>query len=136
MRPTLLVFALLWPASLAAGGTSLRPLFDAMRQVETGSHPNGGFYAVGDEGRSIGPYQIQYRYWRDSGIGGRYEDVRYAAVAERVMIRYWRRYCPRALTSGNWEVLARIHNGGPFGYTSAQTAAYWQKVRRELQKRR
>jgi len=36
--------------------------FDAIRQVESG----GRLDAVGDKGRSIGPYQIQEGYWKDA----------------------------------------------------------------------
>ncbi len=131
---------LAWTLSLAAAapglaGPPLRPLLDSIRQVETGGHPKGGTDAVGDDGRSVGPYQIQWRYWKDSGIPGRYEYVRNAAYAERVMIAYWRRYCPEAIAAGDWQRLARVHNGGPFGWSNPKTLYYWHKVRRELAKR-
>lgn len=130
------ILVLLVCAFPARGESSLRPLLDAIRQVETGGHPNGGANAIGDEGRSLGPYQIQWRYWRDSGVPGRYEDVRSAAYAERVMVNYWRRYCPGALSGGDWQTLARIHNGGPLGSGNSRTWIYWQKVRREVDRRR
>jgi len=42
---------------------------------------------------------------------------------------YWRRYCPAALEAGDWETLARVHNGGPVGARSKATLAYWRKVK-------
>ena len=111
-------------------GADLRPLFDAIRQVETGNMRNPAA-AVGDQGRSIGPYQIQRAYWKDSGVPGRYEQVRERAYAERVMVGYWKRYQPDALKRGDFETLARAHNGG--GHFSRRlTDGYWRKVRGKL----
>jgi hypothetical protein len=44
-----------------AAGDELRPLFAAIRTVETSGveAPNE---AIGDDGKSIGPYQISYAY--------------------------------------------------------------------------
>jgi hypothetical protein len=111
-----------------AKGADLRPLFDAIRQVESGGNPN----AVGDGGRSIGPYQIQRAYWRDSGVPGRYESVQNPRYAERVMVGYWKRHAPRELARGDYEALARSHNGGPRGPHIAATRKYWAKVKRAM----
>jgi hypothetical protein len=120
---------LLNPASVPA--RELRPLLDAIRQVETGNHPSPA-RAVGDGGRSLGPYQISRAYWRDSGVSGSYRQVRDRLYAERVMVSYWKRYCPNALARRDWRALARIHNGGPAGHRRAATAPYWRKVQLEL----
>lgn len=106
--------------------SSVRPVLDAIRHVES----RGDCRAVGDHGRSIGPYQIQRDYHRDSGVPGRYVQVRNRAYAERVVVAYWKRYCPKALSAGNAEVLARVHNGGPNGHRIPQTKRYWHKVKR------
>jgi hypothetical protein len=124
------ILAALATPTLAA--TNLRPVLDAIREVETGTATDGGYWSVGDGGRSIGPYQIQYKYWRDSGVPGRYEWVRDRAYAERVVIGYWRKYCPEAIDGGDWQTLARVHNGGPTGTSKAATASYWARVRRAL----
>jgi hypothetical protein len=39
---------------------------------------------------------------------------------------------PEALASGDLEVLARIHNGGPRGAQSPATLDYWRRVRADL----
>lgn len=113
-----------------AGAHRHRPLLNAIWMVEASGrlHPPDG-----DGGRSIGPYQISRAYWQDAvafapEIGGRYEDCRNKAYAERVMLAYWQRYVP----DGSDEYRARVHNGGPVGYRKAATEAYWQKVQREL----
>ena len=49
---------------VSSAQANLRPLFDAIREVESGGNPD----AVGDGGRSIGPYQIQWRDVNDCGL--------------------------------------------------------------------
>ena len=113
---------------------ALQPLLDAIRQVETGSHPDPA-NALGDGGRSLGPYQISRAYWKDSGVPGHYEMVRYRPYAERVIKAYWRRHCPRALARLDFQVLARTHNGGPQGPIYPSTLPYWHRVRDRLAQR-
>jgi hypothetical protein len=94
----------------------------------------------GDKGKSIGPYQIKYEYWYDAthDIRGNktsditYQDCRDKKKAEQVMIMYWRRYCGQSLKNKNYEVLARIHNGGPTGHKKESTKSYWKKVKVNL----
>jgi hypothetical protein len=125
MRATMIAFLI---STGAVQAVNMRPFFDAVRQVESGGNPN----AVGDGGASLGPYQIQRAYWRDSGVPGRYEQVRDRAYAERVMLGYFKRYCPDALKRGDWQTLARTHNGGLAGPRKAATLKYWAKVRRAM----
>jgi hypothetical protein len=110
-----------------------RSLFDAIREVETGGSPDPT-NVLGDNGRSLGPYQISYEYWSDAlykhpEIGGGYRDVKNALYAEWVMLAYWSRYAP----DDSYETLARIHNGGPLGYLWSNTAGYWKKIEQHLQ---
>jgi len=130
-------------ALLAFGGTAaraeseaaalrrLQPLFDAIRHVETGGQADPAA-AVGDGGRSIGPYQIGRAYWQDANVPGDWSHVRGRRYAERVMLAYWRRYVPEALAAGDTRVLARVHNGGPRGHDKRATLRYWGKVRQRL----
>jgi hypothetical protein len=112
---------------------NVRDVLDAIRKVETGGHPAPA-QAVGDGGRSLGPYQIGRKYWRDSGVPGRYEWVRDTAYAERVILGYWRRHCPDALRPLDAETLARTHNGGPGGPSKRATLPYWHRVRGQLRR--
>jgi hypothetical protein len=125
---------MLMPLMLAVASpaaTDIRDVFDAIRQVETGGHRDPS-RAVGDGGRSLGPYQITREYWSDSGVPGRYEWVRDRGYAERVMLAYWRRHCPEALRRLDAKTLARIHNGGPTGPAKKTTFPYWLRVREQM----
>lgn len=112
-------------------GDDLRPLFLAIRNVETGGIDDPS-RAVGDQGRSIGPYQITRRFWLDSGVAGGWKLCRGRAYSETVMLSYWKRYCPEALRRGDAQVLARTHNGGPNGPIKRTTRGYWLKVKKQL----
>lgn len=110
----------------------LRSLFDSIREVETGSTAS----TIGDGGRSLGPYQIQRSYWKDAGVPGSYQQVRNRRYAERVMLAYWQKYCPKSLARGDYQTLARVHNGGAAGARKRTTVSYWRKVNQELRERR
>ena len=112
-----------------AGAPSLPPsdlrLLAAIRRVESG----GNDIAVGDGGKSRGPYQIGRLYWADGteygGVDWDYDKYVYdPGRCVQVMRWYWARY--GAQTD---EHKARIHNGGPRGHRKAATRGYWVKVR-------
>ena len=105
----------------------LVPIFEAIRSVETGgtTQPRD---AVGDCGRSIGPYQISRAYWADSGVRGAWMGCKDRKYAEAVMVAYWKKHCPEALRQRDLETLARVHNGGPRGHRKAATLPYWKKI--------
>lgn len=125
-----LVFCILVARS-AVEIDSLASFFTALRSVETGgmAQPQD---AVGDGGRSIGPYQISHAYWVDSGVSGEWMLCKDRAYAEAVMLAFWKRYCPEALRLKDFETLARVHNGGPRGHRKAATISYWQKIQVRL----
>lgn len=104
-----------------------RPLLDAIRAVESG----GDNYAIGDGGRSRGPYQIGKPYWQDGCEFGKvnwpYELVYSRRHSEQVMLWYWQRYGARTD-----EQRARMHNGGARGHRKQVTLPYWRRVQREL----
>ena len=108
---------------------SLDEILDALRRVETGGVRDPSL-AAGDDGQAIGPYQIHRAYWQDARLPGAFEDCRDAAYARRVVIEYWRRYCPEALRSLDAEILVRVHNGGPKGHVKRSTVSFWEKVQR------
>ena len=109
---------------------------DALRQVETGGQPNEGRGAKGDNGKSLGPLQIQKAYWLDARMpDGKWEDcLTDIGYSRRVVLAYARRYAPRALDASDWETLARVHNGGPKGASKKATLGYWAKVQKEMAK--
>lgn len=127
-------YALVMLLCTACPAATLSDYLDALQQVETGGEPNGGRDAVGDDGASLGPLQIQRAYWQDSRVPGTYEQVRDVAYARRVVIGYARRYEPAALKRGDWETLARLHNAGP-GWRRVNNKAYWKRVQAAMQQK-
>lgn len=111
---------------------------DALIATETGSVTNK-YLAVkdGDNGEAIGVFQIHYAYWLDTvgldtNIVGNYEQCRDFAYASRVVDAYLMHYGSNDIASGNWERLARIHNGGPYGVEKDATRKFWLKVKNTL----
>jgi len=100
-------------------------LLAAIRQVESSGRANP---PDRDQGRSIGPYQIQRRYWTDARVAWPYEAVRGEREGRLTVLAYWRRRAPAALAAGDLQVLARIHNGGPNWTAKPATSAYWRRV--------
>jgi hypothetical protein len=132
---------LLAPIILAALGQTAGPtrgeILRAICEVESRSRDD---CPDGDGGRAIGPFQIHRRYWLDAvesdpSIGGRYEDCRDRAYAEKVVTAFLKRHAPEAWLAADAEALARTHNGGPKGASKAATAPYWRKVRKILSSR-
>lgn len=107
-------------------------LLDAIKQVESG----GDDEAVGDNGRSLGGYQIQEAYFKDAQEFDsslrvyKYEDVTKDNVARSVIRAYWRRYATEKRIGGKVtdEHRSRIHNGGPNGHKKKSTKKYWTKI--------
>ena len=113
-------------------------------QVETGGCEDP-LNAVGDNGRSLGPFQIGEPYYNDAvGFnpslqdGGRtYANVMGPGSMEysmEVMQSYMDLYATenrlgRPVTD---EDIARIHNGGPNGYQRDSTDIYWERVEPHL----
>jgi len=86
---------------------------------------------VGDGGDSRGPAHIQRGYWTDTGRRAKdwYEGVMDREESKRCTVDYFRRYEPEALANGDFETLARLHNGGPnWRQKLAATDGYWAKV--------
>lgn len=104
-------------------------LLRAMHQVES----SGQLGAIlGDNGKALGPFQIHRSYWRDANVPGSYAQCSDYGYSVRVMTAYMRRYAPSALRTGNKEVIARTHNGGPRGAKDNATLGYWARVSKRL----
>ncbi len=132
------ILLLLWwwsgSGSVAPSRWSHDAVLDAIRFVES-SHRDD--VPDGDGGKAIGPFQIHFLYWQDAlqaepSLGGSYQDCRRRAYAERVVAAYMQRWVPDAWATGDAEVIARVHNGGPKGAEIAATLGYWERVRVRL----
>jgi hypothetical protein len=92
-------------------------LFAAILAVEGWRGP-GTTGAAGE----IGPYQITEAYWRDAAMrDGTFQDCEHRAYSQRVMVRYWIRYCPGALRRSDYRTLAAVHHWGPQGFWNPQS---------------
>ena len=100
---------------------------------------------MGDNGRSIGPYQIMESYYNDAvqfnpslrSSGRTYRNLMGPgsfAYSEQVMQSYMDRYATarRLGHEPTDQDIARIYNGGPNGYRRRNTLAYWVKVQQHL----
>jgi hypothetical protein len=111
--------------AVLAVALSLTSLFHAISSVES-CHRD-----LNSEGH-IGRYQISYAYWKDSNTPGQWSDVSDAKYAELVMLNYFRRFAALALRREDYQILARIHNGGPDGAEEPETKKYWSLVKEYL----
>jgi hypothetical protein len=110
----------------------MKCLLDAICQVESNCKAD----STGDNGASIGAYQIQYNYWFDavewdpslSSPIFKYTDCFNKEYSEFIIIAYMERYVPDAMEYFDPEIIARTHNGGPNGATKDSTIKYWKKV--------
>lgn len=123
---------------------SFREFVEAIRYVETGNLPNQGQGAIGDKGKALGPLQIHEICHEDAvnyclsiltSIDRnlcRYEKCTGLEYSSFILYWFMRRYAKTALRENNFEKMARIWNGGPFGYRKTATIPYWNKVRDSL----
>ena len=112
-------------------GLYLAPLFNAIANVESD---------CGVTSKNI--YQISDIYIDD--LNRIYPHIypkrcKYDKYASQcMMFDYWRfyayDYARKTKKPITYEVLARIHNGGPDGMFKATTIPYWHKVKKELKK--
>jgi len=138
LTPMMMVLVMPMIGSRPADRPKIEALLDAIQKQETGGCVDPA-HAVGDDGRSRGWYQIQYAYWLDTRRPGDprdresyFRDTASRTVSRQVVLRYWSRYCPKALERGDLETLARVHNGGPAGHRVRATRSYWHNVRKRI----
>lgn len=112
-------------------GLSLTVLFNAIATVES------------DRGAtSDNVYQIRDIYIDDLNrlytYDYQYSDKFDKQKSEQMMYDYWRyygyRYTKETGKPVTYEVLARIHNGGPRGWQKRATENYWLRVKRQMEK--
>jgi hypothetical protein len=111
---------------------NLSLLFVAIVSVES----SGGKHLIGDQGRSVGPAQIQEVVVRDVNriAGTRYTvSDRFDFAKSREMFKiYTDHYGKKYGVPVTDEVRARIWNGGPSGPQKSSTQKYWAKVKSRL----
>ena len=112
----------------------------AVMRVDSSGNDN----AVGDNGASHGPLQIQKacvidaNEWRKARGLSQFrfpQDCYDRQKAEQIMLSYLHRYATenRLGKRPTIEDYARIWNGGPNGYKIQATVKYWNKVKKELE---
>lgn len=102
--------------------------FRAMNQVETAGKTGTIWGKHGD----LGPLQITKAYWLSSGVKGNFMQCTNLTYSKLVVTAYMKKYAKQALQLGDWETIARIHNGGPNGHRKKVTLAYWRKIREKM----
>jgi hypothetical protein len=119
-------------AGFLSRSLALGRFLDAVEAVESG----GDAQAVGDGGRSLGPYQISAGYWADGGGDPAVylREVWHRQPCRAVIVEYFRRYCPAALARGDWRRLAAVHNGGPDGGSKPAAGRYAARVAERMQR--
>lgn len=92
---------------------------------------------LGDGGRALGPLQIHKRYFNDAAefdpsLGDDYRKVANLQFAERVVTAYLNRYASNAIVRNDYQMMARIHNGGPDGWKEKSTLKYWHRIKKYI----
>lgn len=90
--------------------------FNAIGQVESNNNDS----AIGDNGKSVGRYQIKVVYIMDAWNVDRTEAEKIhkklasdPALGRETIYRYMSRYAPDSVRQKEWAKLAAIHNRGP-----------------------
>ena len=117
--------------TFAIFGLELTCLFAAIAEVES---ENGA--------TSENVYQISDEYINDLNRIYTHHyphKCKYDRLASQcMMMDYWRyyayRYSKRTGKPITYEVLARIHNGGPLGAERVSTKKYWTKIKRVMER--
>ena len=121
------MFALLF--AISASAANLDPFFAALGKVESSNNSK----AVNKKEIALGIYQIRPAYFKDANLKGSHSQVFDPAFARRVCEAYFKRYEPEAYAKGDFETLARCHNGGnSFRRHKQKTDKYWQKIKKNL----
>ena len=106
----------------------------AIIMIESGGDPK----AIGDDGKAFGILQIHESYTidasREAGKPWRHDDAFNHLIAIEMFKAYMARYATPERLGRNVtaEDIARIHNGGLYGYRMDSTIPYWNKVRAKL----
>ncbi len=111
-------------------------LLNAIAKVESNCNDN----IVGDNGKAFGRYQIHKIYVADVNRvcftkythKDCFDSYKAKKIVTLYLTHYGRLYEYNTGKKATNEVLARIHNGGCFGYKKQSTIKYWNKVKKYL----
>ena len=121
------IFALLFAVSASAA--NLDPFFAALGKVESSNNSK----AVNKKETALGIYQIRPAYFKDANVKGNHEQVFDPVFARRVCEAYFKKYEKKAFDNGDFETLARCHNGGcVWRKNKSATDKYSQKIKKNL----
>tara|TARA_Y100000289_G_C3915883_1_gene147385 strand:- start:910 stop:1287 length:378 start_codon:yes stop_codon:yes gene_type:complete len=115
---------------------SVSLLITALAIVESNMDPN----AIGDDGEAVGILQITPIVIRDVnrifGTDYTLEDRKNVQFSRNICNLYLSYYGDKYEEDTGFkkspEALARIWNGGPYGYNKKYTKAYWLKVKKVI----
>ena len=107
-------------------------LLDAIEFVESGGeeYPE---VCIGDGGDAVGAYQIHKIYVDDANRIVGWDKFLYADRWDRDNSREMTSIVIQHYGKGDFETMARIHNGGPNGWKKESTKKYWNKVKIRLE---
>ncbi len=115
--------------SVSAQAANLDGFFAALAKVESSGNPK----AVNKKETALGIYQIRPAYFQDSKVKGNHSQVFDPVFARSVCEAYFKKYEKKALDNGDFETLARCHNGGcGWRKNKSATDSYWKKIKKNL----
>ena len=114
---------------LSIHAANMDDFLNALAKVESSNNPK----AINKKENALGIYQIRPAYFQDSKVKGNHSQVFDPVFARSVCEAYFKKYEKKALDNGDFETLARCHNGGcGWRKNKSATDKYWQKIKKNL----
>jgi soluble lytic murein transglycosylase-like protein len=114
---------------LSIHAANMDDFLNALAKVESSNNPK----AINKKENALGIYQIRLAYFQDSKVKGNHSQVFDPVFARSVCEAYFKKYEKKALDNGDFETLARCHNGGcGWRKNKSATDKYWQKIKKNL----
>ena len=114
---------------LCVNAANMDSFLNALAKVESSNNPK----AINKKENALGIYQIRPAYFQDSKVKGNHSQVFDPVFARRVCEAYFKKYEKKAFDNGDFETLARCHNGGcGWRKNKSATDKYWQKIKKTL----
>jgi len=114
---------------LSIHAANMDDFFNALAKVESSNNPK----AINKKENALGIYQIRPAYFKDANVKGNHGQVFDPVFARQVCEAYFKKYEKKALDNGDFETLARCHNGGcGWRKNKSATDKYWQKIKKNL----